>query len=336
MNNSSKYKLNSSSPSGNAASVKIIKDMKSILEEPVEGIFCEFANESNVFEWKIFFEGPECTPYSGGIFEARMSFPQDYPMSPPSLTIMSDFWHPNVYKDGRVCISILHQPGNDPTSGELAQERWMPTQTVSTIMLSFQSMLSDPNISSPANIDSSVMWRDRRQEFIDKVSKLKERANQSVPKHVVIPHPDTDPIQRKKILDKMKQMNELNTFSLATMEDSDDMGSDDIGSDDDGNGAAEDDTDIEVEGEVDLVDCPVCRASMLPSKGKVTCATCPIYSKDKKFYCGRKCYVLDCGEIRASGVCDNQIKADNGWKCTKNTHKDDKNGEDNFLEQTMV
>jgi hypothetical protein len=55
MNNSSKYKLNNQSPSGNSASVKIIKDMKSILEEPVEGIFCEFANESNVFEWKNIF-----------------------------------------------------------------------------------------------------------------------------------------------------------------------------------------------------------------------------------------------------------------------------------------
>jgi len=270
-----------------------------------------------------------------------MSFPQDYPMSPPSLTIMSEFWHPNVYKDGRVCISILHQPGNDPTSGELAQERWMPTQTVSTIMLSFQSMLSDPNISSPANIDASVMWRDRRQEFAEKVSKLREKANQNVPKHVVIPHPDTDPIQRKKLLDKMKQLNELNNFSLANMEDSDDIGSDEeIGSDDDGEGEDlnDDDSDnhIQVDGEVDLVDCPVCRASMISNKGKIICATCPIISKGKLFLCGRKCYVLDCGEICASGVCDNQIKSENGWKCTKNTHKDDKNGEDNFLEQTMV
>lgn len=94
----------------------------------IEGVFCEFANEMNVFEWKIFFEGPEGTPYQGisfilsvlnqfatliiniflgGIFEARMNFPQDYPMNPPSLTVMSEFWHPNVYKGEQFYIIIL-------------------------------------------------------------------------------------------------------------------------------------------------------------------------------------------------------------------------------------
>jgi ubiquitin-protein ligase len=30
-----------------------------------------------------------------GVFQALMKFPEDYPMSPPSLTFTSDFWHPN-------------------------------------------------------------------------------------------------------------------------------------------------------------------------------------------------------------------------------------------------
>lgn len=325
MNNSNKL----SKSNGSAAIVKIVKDLKSIQEEPVEGVFCEFVDDSDVFEWRIFFEGPEGTPYQGGIFEARMKFPQDYPMSPPSLTIVSQFWHPNVYKDGRVCISILHSPGNDPMSGELPEERWMPTQTVSTIMLSFQSMLSDPNLASPANLDASLMYRDRKQEFMEKTGKLVQAANLRVPQYVVIPHPDTDPIQRAKGLDKIKRINELNTFSLANMEDSDDLGSDDdLGS--------SETTSIEEEiVKLDLVDCPVCKCSMAAGKGAMVCSTCPIQFKDKKFICGKKCYVLDCGEIRPSGTCDNQIKAENEWKCEKKTHKEDKNGEDNFLETMM-
>jgi ubiquitin-conjugating enzyme E2 R len=55
-----------------------------------------------------------------------------------------------------VCISILHAPGEDALSGELPEERWLPTQTVASVMLSVVSMLSDPNISSPANLDASV------------------------------------------------------------------------------------------------------------------------------------------------------------------------------------
>ena len=41
-------------------------------------------------------------------------------------------------------------------SGELPEERWLPTQTVGTILLSVISMLNDPNTSSPANVDASV------------------------------------------------------------------------------------------------------------------------------------------------------------------------------------
>ena len=35
-----------------------------------------------------------------------------------------------VYPDGRVCISILHAPGDDPHGYEQAAERWQPIHTV--------------------------------------------------------------------------------------------------------------------------------------------------------------------------------------------------------------
>jgi ubiquitin-protein ligase len=66
----------------------------------------------------------------GGYFNAIMSFPPNYPNSPPSVRFTSDMWHPNVYPDGRVCISILHAPGDDPNGYELASERWSPVHTV--------------------------------------------------------------------------------------------------------------------------------------------------------------------------------------------------------------
>ena len=46
-----------------------------------------------------------CACSEGGFFKALTTFPKDYPNSPPTLKIVSDFWHPNVYPDGRVCIS---------------------------------------------------------------------------------------------------------------------------------------------------------------------------------------------------------------------------------------
>ncbi|KAK2701219.1 hypothetical protein QYM36_020111 [Artemia franciscana] len=88
-----------------------------------------------------------------------VKFPADYPYSPPHVRFVTKLWHPNVYENGDLCISILHPPVDDPQSGELPCERWNPTQNVRTVLLSVISLLNEPNCSSPANVDASVMYR---------------------------------------------------------------------------------------------------------------------------------------------------------------------------------
>lgn len=51
--------------------------------------------------------------------QAIMKFPQDYPYSPPSIRFITKVWHPNVYENGDLCISILHPPVDDPQRYEL-------------------------------------------------------------------------------------------------------------------------------------------------------------------------------------------------------------------------
>ena len=82
-------------------------------------------------------------------------------------------WHPNIYSDGKVCISILHAPGTDSmNSMEKAEERWRPILGVEAILMSVISMLNDPNIESPANLDASVQWRDDREGYNKRVRVL--------------------------------------------------------------------------------------------------------------------------------------------------------------------
>ena len=71
----------------------------------------------------------------------------------------------SVYSDGRVCISILHAPGDDPMGYESSAERWSPVQSVEKILLSVVSMLAEPNDESGANVDAAKMWREDRTEF---------------------------------------------------------------------------------------------------------------------------------------------------------------------------
>merc|ERR1719226_110835 len=145
-------------PSGSAIRALAL-EYKGLSEDPVEGFRVKLVNEEDMFVWEVALFGPPDTLYQGGYFKAHIKFPPDYPYNPPTLRFLSKVWHPNVYENGDLCISILHPPVDDPQSGELPCERWNPTQNVRTILLSVVSLLNEPNTYSPANVDASVMYR---------------------------------------------------------------------------------------------------------------------------------------------------------------------------------
>jgi len=136
-------------------------------------------DDSNVYEWEILVMGPDGTLFEGGFFKAKLVFPQDFPNMPPTMTFTSEMWHPNVYPDGRVCISILHPPGEDEfNQQEKAEERWRPILGVEQILISVISMLSDPNDESPANLDAAVMWRNDKAAFKKKVRQIVRKSQE--------------------------------------------------------------------------------------------------------------------------------------------------------------
>ena len=121
-------------------------------------------DESSFLKWNFLMIGPPDTFYEGGIFQGVIIFSNEYPNKPPQLKFTSEIFHPNIYKDGKVCISILHE-GEDEWGYELASERWNPSHSVNSIMMSIISMLGDPNFESPADIDRSTMWKNNTDDF---------------------------------------------------------------------------------------------------------------------------------------------------------------------------
>lgn len=116
----------------------------------------------------------------GGFFKAKLTFSSDYPYVPPKMQFISEMWHPNIYKDGTVCISILHPPGNDPNQYEKAEERWTPVHTVESILVSVVSMLASPNDESAANLDAAKDWREEPKVFKKKVRDTIRRAQEDL------------------------------------------------------------------------------------------------------------------------------------------------------------
>ena len=149
------------------------KQFKDINKASDLGLSVGLVDENNFYKWSVVIFGPTETIYEGGFFRAILDFPEDYPNNPPKMQFTTKMWHPNIYKDGKVCISILHPPGTDKfNEQEKAEERWRPSLGAEEILLSVISMLNDPNPDSPANIDAAVMFRNNREEYNSKVRSL--------------------------------------------------------------------------------------------------------------------------------------------------------------------
>ena len=125
--------------------------------------------------------------YYGGYFKATMTFPDNYPYTPPSFQFTRPLFHPNIYPDGKLCISILHQPGEDEQSGEKAAERWSPVQRVESVLLSIVSLLDDAECSSPANVDAGVLLRKDRDAYRKRVKQDVDKSLEDIPKGFVMP-----------------------------------------------------------------------------------------------------------------------------------------------------
>jgi ubiquitin-protein ligase len=109
-----------------------------------QGIFYDF-NEMNMMMGRAMIVGPEGTPYEGCLLCFSIEYPYDYPFSSPAVQIISSDgvtrFHPNLYVDGKVCLSIL---------GTWKGPKWAPVMTISTVLNTIQSILeANPIVNEP-------------------------------------------------------------------------------------------------------------------------------------------------------------------------------------------
>ena len=135
--------------------IEIIEDISNNNFKQYTQIIIE--RPTDIMEWKLKIKGPSDSPYEKGVFDMLLRFNSDYPFKPPSLKFMKAIYHPNIYRDGKICIDILQPDG------------WASTQTVRTIMLSIISLLCDPNPDSPANREAAELYMKDKEEYNKRV-----------------------------------------------------------------------------------------------------------------------------------------------------------------------
>ncbi|KFD53189.1 hypothetical protein M513_05899 [Trichuris suis] len=77
------------------------------------------AHHDDIFKWDCAIRGPSDSPWEGGLYKIRVEFPENYPAAPTICTVDPPLFHPNVFPNGKVCLSILHPEGWNPSFGIL-------------------------------------------------------------------------------------------------------------------------------------------------------------------------------------------------------------------------
>jgi ubiquitin-protein ligase len=128
---------------------RILSDVKSIIEHPLEdnGIYYKH-DEENMLRGYCLFIPTETSPYQYGNYMFTIDFPENYPYSPPVMKFFTNNgytrFHPNFYKNGKVCLDILNS---------WRGEEWTSCNTLSSILINIsplfnsQALLNEPGIS---------------------------------------------------------------------------------------------------------------------------------------------------------------------------------------------
>jgi len=112
----------------------------------------------SLYEWVSTILGPPGSVYEGGVFFLDIHFSPEYPFKPPKVTFRTRIYHCNINSQGVICLDIL-------------KDNWSPALTISKVLLSICSLLTDCNPADPLVGSIATQYLQNREEH-DRVARL--------------------------------------------------------------------------------------------------------------------------------------------------------------------
>ena len=124
--------------------LRLLKDVREIMTAQIPGIYYKHSETDMLCGYALII-GPEDSLYDGGYYFYKFKFPPDYPHSPPVVEFLTNDgttrMHPNMYKNRKMCVSILNTWRGD---------QWTGCQTIKSVLLTVMSLLdSKPLLNEP-------------------------------------------------------------------------------------------------------------------------------------------------------------------------------------------
>lgn len=84
---------------------RIAKELKEVGKDDSSGVKAGPVSDGNMNHLRATVQGPEGTPYEGGVFEVDIQIPAQYPFEPPKMKYITKIWHPNISSQtGAICL----------------------------------------------------------------------------------------------------------------------------------------------------------------------------------------------------------------------------------------
>ncbi|KAK4895322.1 hypothetical protein LTR27_006665 [Elasticomyces elasticus] len=148
---------------GNGNVIKRLQsELMALMTSPTPGLSA-FPSNADITKWNATISGPSDTPYADLTFKLTLAYPSNYPYAPPEVLFKTPVYHPNVDFSGRICLDIL-KPGGQGKEGA-----WSAVLNTSSVLLSIQSLLGEPNNASPLNGEAATLWDSDQAQYKVKV-----------------------------------------------------------------------------------------------------------------------------------------------------------------------
>ena len=131
---------------------RIQKELIDFNKDPPANCSAGPTNDNDLFHWQATIMGPSESPYQGGVFFLNIHFPTDYPFKPPKCTFTTRIYHPNINSNGSICLDIL-------------KDQWSPALTISKVLLSISSLLTDANPDDPLVPEIANIYKNDRFRY---------------------------------------------------------------------------------------------------------------------------------------------------------------------------
>ena len=127
------------------------KELKDLGISPPDNCSAGPQDPNDMYLWQATIMGPADSPYDGGVFFLEIKFPSDYPFKPPKIKFQTRIYHCNVNDKGGICLDIL-------------KDNWSPALTISKVLLSISSLLTDPNPDDPLVPEIAKLYKSNRKK----------------------------------------------------------------------------------------------------------------------------------------------------------------------------